>query len=96
MRSYLDWQTLPIYLHRDPVDFRKAVNGLSAIVEQDMGLASLSGALFVFCNKRRDKVKALYWDSTGFCLWHKCLEQAKFGKRPAIPILVNRKQLCLN
>ena len=67
-----------IYLHRDPVDFRKSINGLSIIVEQQMKLSPFDNALFVFCNKGRDKLKALYWDSTGFCLWYKRLEKDKF------------------
>jgi len=67
-----------IYLHRDPVDFRKAVNGLALIVEQQMALSPFSEALFVFCNKAGDKVKVLYWDKTGFCLWYKRLEKDTF------------------
>ncbi len=67
-----------IYLHCDPVDFRKSINGLSIIVESDMALSALSGALFLFCNKKRDKLKLLYWDKTGFALWYKRLEQEKF------------------
>lgn len=67
-----------IYLHRDPVDFRKSINGLSVIVEEDMALSACSGAIFVFCNKRRDKLKVLYWDKSGFALWYKRLEQDKF------------------
>jgi len=53
-----------IYLHRDPVDFRKSINGLSVIVEQQMKLSPFDNSLFVFCNRGRDKLKALYWDST--------------------------------
>ncbi len=67
-----------VYLHSTPVDFRKSINGLSIIVENDMSLSALSGALFVFCNKKRDKLKLLYWDKTGFALWYKRLEQEKF------------------
>jgi len=67
-----------IYLHRDPVDFRKSINGLLVIVEQEMNRSPFSSALFVFCNKSRDKIKALYWDRTGFCLWYKRLEKDKF------------------
>ena len=67
-----------VYLHRDPVDFRKSINGLSVIVEQSMGLSVFDSTLFIFCNKQRDKLKILYWDSSGFCLWYKRLEKEKF------------------
>jgi len=67
-----------VYLHRAPVDFRKSINGLSIIVESDMNLSALNGTLFVFCNKKRDKLKLLYWDKTGFALWYKRLEKEKF------------------
>lgn len=67
-----------IYLHREPVDFRKSINGLMLIVEQEMVLSPFIDGLFVFCNKRRDKLKVLYWDNTGFCLWYKRLEKDKF------------------
>ncbi len=67
-----------IYLHRDAVDFRKSINGLVLIVEQEMALSPFADALFVFCNKARDKVKVVYWDQTGFCLWYKRLEKEKF------------------
>ncbi len=76
MRMFVDVSA--VYLHRAPVDFRKSINGLSVIVESEMALSPLSGALFVFCNKKRDKLKLLYWDRTGFALWYKRLEQEKF------------------
>ena len=50
-----------IYLHREPVDFRKSINGLTLIVEQEMQLSPFSDAVFVFCNKARDKLKVVYW-----------------------------------
>lgn len=67
-----------IYLYKQPVDFRKSINGLSAIVEAEMDRSPFSGTVFVFCNRQRDKVRALYWDKTGFCLWYKRLEKNKF------------------
>lgn len=69
---------LDIYLHRDVVDFRKSINGLMVVVKDEMKLSPFNQALFVFCNRSRDKIKALYWDSTGFCLWYKRLEKEKF------------------
>jgi len=68
----------PIYLHRAPVDFRKAVNGLYGIVEQDLSLNPFDGCLYVFCNQGRDRLKILHWDKTGFVLWYKRLEKDKF------------------
>lgn len=67
-----------IYLHRDPVDFRKAINGLSMIVSDVMALSPFDRALFVFCNRPRTQLKVLYWDNTGFALWQKRLENDKF------------------
>ena len=68
-----------VYLHRDPVDFRKAINGLVVIIEQSMALSPYEPALFVFTNRGRDKLKIVYWDETGFCLWYKRLEKARFA-----------------
>jgi len=67
-----------VFLHRDFVDFRKSINGLSAIVEDELNRDAFTGALFVFCNKAKDKLKILYWDKTGFALWYKRLEKQKF------------------
>ena len=67
-----------VYLHREPVDFRKAINGLCVIVEQDMAMNPYDNHLFVFCNRGRDKLKILHWDKTGFVLWYKRLEEEKF------------------
>jgi transposase len=67
-----------IYLHRAPVDGRKQINGLAALVEAEMGKSPMSGALFVFAGRRRDTMRLLYWDRTGFALWTKKLETEKF------------------
>ena len=69
---------VPVYLHREVVDFRKSINGLSVIVEESLLMSPMQTGLFVFCNRRRDKLKVLYWDSTGYCLWYKRLEDARF------------------
>lgn len=67
-----------VYLCTEPVDFRKAIGGLSLIVEQELGLSPFEQTLFVFINRRRDKVKILYWEKNGFCLWYKRLEKQTF------------------
>ncbi len=68
-----------VYLCRDPVDFRKSIAGLSALVEQCFQRNPFGSALHVFINARRDKIKALYWHRNGFCLWYKRLERERFA-----------------
>ncbi|BFM18904.1 IS66 family insertion sequence element accessory protein TnpB (plasmid) [Maricurvus nonylphenolicus] len=70
---------LVVYLHRQPVDFRKAINGLSLIVQEELALDPFSESLFVFVNRSRNKLKLLYWERNGFCLWQKRLEKNKFA-----------------
>lgn len=72
-------EELPVYLHRQPVDFRKAINGLSVIVQESMQLDPFGCACYVFVNRLRDRIKILYWENNGFCLWHKRLEKHKFA-----------------
>lgn len=67
-----------IYLHRDNIDFRKSIDGLTAIVQQEMGLDVFGPRLFLFCNRNRTRLKVLYWDATGFALWYKRLERDRF------------------
>jgi transposase len=68
-----------VYLCRTPIDFRKAISGLSVLVEQDLILNPFGQALFVFINRSRNKIKILYWHRNGFCLWMKRLEAEKFA-----------------
>ena len=63
----------PVYLCRHPVDFRKSIDGLSALVEQELELSPFGSALYVFINRQRNKLKALYWHRNGFCLWYNYL-----------------------
>jgi transposase len=70
---------IQVYLCRDVVDMRKSINGLSILVEQALGLDPFASALFVFCNRKRDKIKILYWERTGFVLWYKRLEKHRFA-----------------
>ncbi len=66
------------YLAIGNTDMRKSINGLSILVEDHLELDPFSGHLFVFCNRRRNIIKILYWDRNGFCLWHKRLEKHRF------------------
>lgn len=67
-----------VYLCREVVDFRKGINGLALIVEQSLALNPFEETLFVFCNRQRNKIKILYWERNGFCLWQKRLEKDRF------------------
>ena len=67
-----------VYLHVQPVDFRKSINGLAQIIELELELDPFSPIMFLFSNRVRDKVKLLYWQKNGFCLWYKRLEKDKF------------------
>jgi transposase len=67
-----------VYLACGHTDMRKSINGLSAIVEGSFKLDPFGGALFVFCNRSRDRVKILEWDGDGFWLYFKRLERGRF------------------
>ena len=86
--------TVQVYLYPDPVDMRKSIDGLSALVEAEMALSPYADALFVFCNRARDKIKILLsvlascftlppasmqsWERNGFIVWYKRLEKQRF------------------
>ena len=67
-----------VFLYRKPVDFRKSYRGLGAIVEQELAHDPFSGTLYVFINRHRNKLKALFWEDNGFVLYYKALAEAKF------------------
>ena len=74
--------TLPpsvrIYVAAEPVDIRKAMNGLSAAVREVLRQNPMSGHLFAFRNRRGDRIKILFWDRSGYCLFYKRLERGTF------------------
>jgi len=67
-----------IFLARNPCDMRKSFHGLIGLTESVLGKDPLSGDLFVFINRRRDRIKLLYWGGTGFCIWYQQLEQGSY------------------
>jgi transposase len=67
-----------IWLCSQPTDMRKSFNGLSGLVRHSLKENPLSGALFVFVNRRRTHIKILYFDGSGYCIWMKRLEQGCF------------------
>jgi len=67
-----------VFLALGSTDMRKSINGLSILVERTMEMNPFDGDLFVFCNRRRNMIKILYWDKNGFALWHKRLERHRF------------------
>lgn len=67
-----------IYLAVQPADMRKAFDGLFALATDHLGRDPLSGGLFVFVNRRRDRMKLLYWDGDGIAIWAKRLEAGTF------------------
>lgn len=70
--------TAGIYLHTRPTDMRKSFDGLCAIVREQFVADPLDGSLFVFLNKRRDRLKLLWWDRDGLALLYKRLEKGSF------------------
>lgn len=73
---------IQVYLYAEPVDMRKSIDGLSSLVEREMDLSPSMEALFVFCNRSRDKVKMLCWERNGFIVWYKRLEKQRFRWPP--------------
>jgi len=67
-----------VYFAKEPADMRKSFDGLSALVAGALELDPLSGHLFVFVNRRRDRIKVLYWDRDGLAVWAKRLESGTF------------------
>lgn len=67
-----------ILAYRESVDMRKQFNGLVALVQNAIGEDPLSGTVYVFFNRRRNILKAVYWDRTGYCLFAKKLEHGRF------------------
>ena len=74
----IDLSKARIYLRPGRTDLRKAVNGLAGIIEQQMGGQPFDGNVYLFCNRERKLLKAVYWQKNGFWLCQKRLEKDKF------------------
>jgi len=61
-----------------PMDMRRGIDGLAMIVAHHFHSSPQQGGLYIFINRRQDKLKILYWDRNGFCLWYKRLEKGTF------------------
>jgi transposase len=90
-----------VFLYRRPTDMRKSFHGLIALTEAELKQDPLSGSLFVFVNRRRDRIKILYWGQTGFCIWYQQLQQGTYqlprheSLREQDTLEVTRSQLSL-
>ncbi len=85
-----------VYLASGATDLRKSIDGLAVLVKEGFDLDPFSSCLFVFCNRKRDKVKILQWDLSGFWLHYRRLEKGQFmwpdGKRAAM-VTISRREL---
>jgi transposase len=68
-----------VHAFRAPTDMRKGFEGLAALVRNELGADPLSGELFLFANRNRNRAKVLLWDGTGLCLYCKRLEKGRFA-----------------
>lgn len=82
---------IQIYVSITPIDMRKSIDSLSALVLQDFNDDPLSGHLFLFFNRCRDKVKLIYWDRNGYVLHYKRMEKHRF----VVPSFTGQTQLVI-
>ena len=73
-----DFHPKKIYIATGYTDLRCGIDGLAGIVQGEFQLDPFSDALFLFCGRRNDRIKALYWDTNGFVLLYKRLERGRF------------------
>ena len=76
MKSYKEFSSIQLCV--TPVDFRKGLFSLAAGIENYFGEKPILGSLFLFTNKTKKNIRALYWDKTGFSMWVKSLEKDRF------------------
>lgn len=91
-----DFNKIPdIYLICGYTDLRKSIDGYVNIIQENLSINPMQEAMFLFCNKTKDKLKIIYWDKDGFWLLYKRLEQSKFRwpKSSEELKMLNHKQL---
>lgn len=86
---------LEVYLYREPIDFRAGINSLAVLVQETMALDPFAPAVFAFCNRRRDRVKLLFFDRSGFVMVLKKLTEDKFRwpRRETVVVTLSTEQL---
>jgi len=91
--------TLPgnprLFLCQHPVSMRKSFEGLSAQVEQLFPGELLTGAFFIFLNRKQDHMKVLYWDTDGLAIWFKRLEKGSFPKKENKQAKMTRREFLM-
>ncbi len=92
-----DTSHLKVYLAPGITDMRKSIDGLALMVSEVLELNPLSESLFVFCNRGRDKLKILHWQTNGFWLYYRRLEKGRFNwprrDTPDQAVIITRRQL---
>ena len=96
----MKWGHKPVYICCGFTDMRKSINGLTTLVQDSFSLDPFTDALFVFCNKRRNRIKILEWDGDGFWLYFKRLERGRFiwpSEDDAVTMILKTDELsCLD
>lgn len=95
----MKWSDKPVYLCCGYTDMRKSINGLMTLVQNSFSADPFADALYVFCNKTRDRLKILEWDGDGFWLYFKRLERGRFhwpkGEDTPTMVLNSKELSCL-
>ncbi|WP_010530099.1 IS66 family insertion sequence element accessory protein TnpB [Lentibacillus jeotgali] len=92
----MNFQFDRVYLARGSTDLRKSIDGLAVIVKECFDLDPFSPSLFVFCNRKHDKLKILQWENNGFWLHYRRLERGIFhwpSEKEAAPMTISSRQL---
>jgi transposase len=84
-----------IFLYEKSIDMRKGFEGLGAVIAQSTFSDITSGAYFAFLNKKKDRMKVLFWDGDGQVIWYKRLEKGRFSGQKTSQPLMNRRDFFL-